>query len=170
MILNHPVEVFGNPHRFCDDVAQSARIFQLSKPGSRHTRGGNWNKSGSPDHSRKSLSQRIKSEYRFLGRWQSRHRTRAVARRYSFQRLAERNRRKPANHPAREAVSRSLRGVLSGGAVVSAFDVLTQDKTRTADEPAAGAREVKMTLVKVAIMFVEFEGNKKVKSLPYTHR
>jgi hypothetical protein len=46
--------------------------------------------------------------------------------------------------------------------------VLTQDKTKTADEPAAGIREVKMTPVKVAITFVEFEGDKKVKSLPYT--
>jgi hypothetical protein len=46
--------------------------------------------------------------------------------------------------------------------------VLTQDKTKTGDEPAAGIREVKMTPVKVAITFVEFEGDKKVKSLPYT--
>jgi hypothetical protein len=46
--------------------------------------------------------------------------------------------------------------------------VLTQDKTKTADEPAAGVREVKMTPVKVTITFVEFEGDKKVKSLPYT--
>lgn len=46
--------------------------------------------------------------------------------------------------------------------------VLTQDKSKTADEPAAGIQEVKMTPVKVAITFVEFEGDKKVKSLPYT--
>src|SRR5260370_38761003 len=46
--------------------------------------------------------------------------------------------------------------------------LLTQDKTKTADEPAAGIREVKMTPVKVGITFVEFEGDKKVKSLPYT--
>ncbi len=46
--------------------------------------------------------------------------------------------------------------------------VLTQEKTKTEDEPAAGVRAAKMTPVKVAVTFVEFEGDKKVKSLPYT--
>ncbi len=46
--------------------------------------------------------------------------------------------------------------------------VLAQEKTKTEDEPAAGVLAAKMTPVKVAVTFVEFEGDKKVKSLPYT--
>jgi hypothetical protein len=45
---------------------------------------------------------------------------------------------------------------------------MAQDKTKTEDEPAAEVRAEKMTPVKVAVTFVEFEGDKKVKSLPYT--
>jgi hypothetical protein len=45
---------------------------------------------------------------------------------------------------------------------------LAQDKAKTEDQPAAGVRTEKMTPVKVAVTFVEFEGDRKVKSLPYT--
>jgi len=45
---------------------------------------------------------------------------------------------------------------------------MAQEKIKTEDEPAAGARAAKMQAVKVAVVFVEFEGDKKVKSLPYT--
>jgi hypothetical protein len=46
--------------------------------------------------------------------------------------------------------------------------VLAQEKNKTEDAPAADQRPVKMTPVRVAVTFVEFEGDKKVKSLPYT--
>ncbi len=46
--------------------------------------------------------------------------------------------------------------------------VMAQEKTRTEDESSAGVRVAKMTPVKVAVIFVEFEGDKKIKSLPYT--
>jgi hypothetical protein len=52
--------------------------------------------------------------------------------------------------------------------VMLAAYVLAQEKTKTEDEPAAAVRAAKMTPVKVAVTFVEFEGDKKVKSLPYT--
>jgi hypothetical protein len=52
--------------------------------------------------------------------------------------------------------------------VMLAPNVLAQEKTKTEDEAAAGVRAVKMTPVKVSVTFVEFEGDKKVKSLPYT--
>jgi len=45
--------------------------------------------------------------------------------------------------------------------------VLRQEKAKTDDEPAIAVGATKMTPVKVAITFVEFEGDKKVKSLPY---
>lgn len=57
--------------------------------------------------------------------------------------------------------------LLAGLAVVAPY-VLTQEKTQTANEPAVNSPAVRVTPLKVVVTFVEFEGEKKVKSLPYT--
>jgi len=46
--------------------------------------------------------------------------------------------------------------------------VWAQDKPKTGEDAPAEARTTEMTPVKVAVTFMEFEGDKKVKSLPYT--
>jgi hypothetical protein len=55
-------------------------------------------------------------------------------------------------------------------AVMAAFTpyVLAQDKTQAANEPAASLPAVRMTPLKVVVTLVEFAGEKKIKSLPYT--
>jgi hypothetical protein len=57
---------------------------------------------------------------------------------------------------------------LLAGLVVFAPYVLTQEKTQTANVPAASSLVVRATALNVVVTFVEFEGEKKVKSLPYT--
>jgi len=57
--------------------------------------------------------------------------------------------------------------LLAGLAVLAPY-VLTQEKTQTANEPAVSSPAVQVTPLKVVVTFVEFEGEKKVKSLPYT--
>lgn len=46
--------------------------------------------------------------------------------------------------------------------------VWAQDKPKTGEDAPAEARTTETTPVKVAVTFVEYEGDKKVKSLPYT--
>jgi hypothetical protein len=46
--------------------------------------------------------------------------------------------------------------------------VWAQDKSKTGEDAPAEARTTETTPVKVAVTFVEYEGDKKVKSLPYT--
>jgi hypothetical protein len=57
--------------------------------------------------------------------------------------------------------------LLAAALVMLAPCVLGQEKAKTDDEPAMAVGATKMTPVKVAITLVEFEGEKKVKSLPY---
>jgi hypothetical protein len=66
-------------------------------------------------------------------------------------------------------MNRSAKAVflLAGLAVLAPY-VLTQEKTQTANEPTVSAPAVRVTPLKVVLTFVEFEGEKKVKSLPYT--
>lgn len=62
----------------------------------------------------------------------------------------------------RTAIAASLCAALAMGTLLAA-----QDKPRS-DDSSAEARTIETTPLKVSVTFAEFEGDKKVKSLPYT--
>jgi hypothetical protein len=64
-------------------------------------------------------------------------------------------------------MTRFLAAIILGAAMLSSGLAAQEDK-KNDDKPKAEARDEKPIPVKVQIVFTEFEGDKKVRSLPYT--